>query len=219
VLGWLRSEVRKLYYDLLIGRLGYSRPVPAGTWDEEYARGDWALLDAVEEMPHHMLVVGYAHALRPPAESLPAILDVGCGHGRLLQLLAPYGLSSYLGIDVSTEAVRLARSLGVANASFEVADFEEWKASTKFGAIVFSESLFYAARPLAVLTRYAGWLEKGGVFIVSQWRHGNHGIIWSHVQTRFHVLHAAKVENTKGQIWDVRVLRPKGGHDDGDSHP
>src|SRR5262249_18444532 len=152
-----------------------------------------APLDGPEEMPRYMLVVGYAHLLGGSDGRLPAILDVGCGHGGLLRLLQPYGLSRYHGIDLSPEAVRRARSLGVPGTSFDVADFQEWSSPTRFGIIVFSETLYYAARPVEVLSRYAAWLEPGGFFIVSQWRHGNHGIIWSHLQTRFHVAHAATV--------------------------
>ncbi len=200
---------RSLYYDLLLGPRGYGRPIPAADWERQYERGAWDLLDSVDQIAHYMVIVGYLQGMRQAAAPLPSLLDVGCGAGRLLQLLAPFGLSSYLGIDLSAQAIGRAESLGIANARFEVADFEAWEIPRRFGAIVFNESLYYAKRPVDVLSRYSGALEDGGVFVVSLWRHGNHGIIWNRVGERFDVVHSCTVVNDKRQTWDIRVLRPQ----------
>ena len=49
-----------------------------------------------------------------PASRDSAILDLGCGHGALMQLLKAAGYTNVRGVDASPEQVRLARGLGVA---------------------------------------------------------------------------------------------------------
>src|SRR5207249_1056043 len=85
---------------------------------------------------------------------------------------------TYLGIDLSSEAVEKAKSRGIKNARFKVADFEQWTPEENFDVVIFNESLSYARRPVDVLVRYAGLLDEDGFLIVSLCRYGNHGIIW-----------------------------------------
>ena len=59
------------------------------------------------------------------------VLDVGCGEGWLARALAPYA-SSVLGIDASRSLVDHARgaAAGMASVSFEVATYEDLRASS-----------------------------------------------------------------------------------------
>jgi len=95
------------------------------------ARDDWRRFDATripskDSTPHldrFLRSVQEAAAAGSPL----ALLDVGCGSGRLAQRLAEQGFA-VTGVDISAEAVRAARELAVAGAAgprprFVEADF------------------------------------------------------------------------------------------------
>ncbi len=135
---------------------------------------------------------------------------MGCGHGRLYELLRESRPARYLGVDVSEEAIVQARRFEEATVSFETGDFETWLPSTEFEVIIFNECLSYATRPIDVLTRFAGRLAERGRAIVSLSHYGNHREIWRSFEQNFEVTESRMVENARGQRWDVRVLLPRG---------
>ena len=178
------------------------RPIRRETWDHQYREGAWESLDSIDELGHYMVIAGYIHYLCVS----PTVLDVGCGPGRLGELLEAFTCKSYLGIDLSPEAIKQARLRATTRARFRVADLNEWNPPGRFSAIVFCESLNYATRPASTLARYARALEPCGVLIVSLYRHTNHGRIWSNVARALATLDITTVTNRKQQMWDIKVL-------------
>ena len=177
-------------------------------WDAQYA-GDYGdRLGSINEVTHQMVIVGYlAYGAKKPA-----VLDVGCGHGRFLQLLEPFGFSKYVGIDWSAEAIERARSLSIPLTQFEVADMDGWDTSERFDAIVLNESLYYSAvDPRQLFERTLGWLTEDGIVIVSMFRNFGSRYVWSQVQSvEVEELAACEVkDNTTGKVWDVKALRPR----------
>jgi len=95
------------------------------------AREDWrhfnaAMIPSKEATPH---LDGFLATMLDPAPTPPpkAVLDVGCGSGRLAGRLYARGYS-VLGVDISPAAIRLARGLAVPAATgrwlrFVEADF------------------------------------------------------------------------------------------------
>ncbi|HSB82436.1 MAG TPA: class I SAM-dependent methyltransferase [Candidatus Methylomirabilis sp.] len=183
----------------------YGRAIPREVWDRQYRQGAWESLDSIHESGHYMVIAGYIHHLFVS----PTVLDVGCGPGRLGGLVKALACKSYLGIDLSPEAIKQARRRTTTHARFRVADLNQWNPSGRFSAIVFCESLNYAARPASTLVRYARALEPEGVLIVSLCRHRNHGRIWKNVAREFTILDVTTVTNRKQQTWDIKVLRPR----------
>jgi 2-polyprenyl-6-hydroxyphenyl methylase/3-demethylubiquinone-9 3-methyltransferase len=181
------------------------RAVSAAAWDQEYRRGKWQCLDAPAERGHYLAVADCLRRYAP----LPAILDAGCGHGRLLELLPPGSFRSYLGIDFSGEAIARASRLETARARFRVADLNCWRPRRRFSVIVFCESLNYLIHPVAALCRYARALEPNGAIVVSLYQHPRHETIWRGAARRFETLHAAVVRARRRHRWDVALLRPK----------
>ena len=179
------------------------RPIPRETWDRQYREGTWGNLGSIHQLAHYMVIVGYVHHL---FES-PKILDVGCGQGRLAELLAPSSFKSYLGIDFSAQAIRQARLRAETHMRFRVADLNEWNPSGQVSVIIFCESLNYAIHPVSTLLRYARALEKTGAIIVSLYRHRNHRRIWKNAERYFQIAASTTIINHKGETWDVRVLR------------
>jgi 2-polyprenyl-3-methyl-5-hydroxy-6-metoxy-1,4-benzoquinol methylase len=197
--------MKRLYYLFILRQRGHGKPISKDVWEAEYQRGDWNYLDRLDELPHYMVTVGYISHLHPS----PNILDVGCGHGRLLELLHPMGFAHYHSIDLSAVALEKATALGIPNTTFEEADFEQWEANRRFNIIVFNETLVYAHWPVDVLSRYAAWLEDNGSIIISMFRYGNHRRLWKNIGKHFPITHASTVETTPGRIWDVRIIHPK----------
>ncbi len=191
------------YYEMFLGPRGYGCPVPANTWDSQYRTGHWDNFESLDELPRYALIAAYIRNHPAP----PAILDVGCGYGRLLTELEGFPLREYVGIDLSTEGVSKARACVRARVAFEVADFTEWRPPSRFDIVVFNESLYYASRPIQVLSRYFDALEEDGLVIVSMFRHRNTKIIWKNIARHFLTIGAVEVKNGKGELTDIRVLK------------
>ena len=183
----------------------YGRPLPRGTWDRQYREGALEFLDSIGELAHYMVIAGYVHYLFKS----PTILDVGCGHGRLADLLEAFSFESYVGIDLSPEAIERAELRQKKNTRFHVADFDEWNPTERFVVMVFCESLNYAKHPAYALLRYARALESNGAIIVSLYRHPNHGRIWKNIEKYFRTVDSTTVTNHTGQTWDIKVFRQK----------
>ena len=195
------------YYQIFLGPRGYGRPVPADAWECQYRVGHWDIFESSDELPRYALIAAYVRNHPVP----PAVLDVGCGYGRLLAELEGFPLREYVGIDLSAEAINKARARERDRerdkVAFEVADFTEWRPPSRFDIVVFNETLYYASRPVQVLSRYFDALEEHGLVIVSMFRHRNTMIIWKDIARRFLAVDAVEVKNGKGELTDIRVLK------------
>ncbi len=198
---------RKLRYRLFEAPKGYGQPVATEVFERQYKEGFWNCLDSIDELANYMVAVGYVQHFAENLNDAPCLLDVGCGHGNLAALLSGYSFKSYLGLDLSEEAVRQAASRDIKNAEFKVADTEKWLPKEKFDFILSTGSINYFKDPVAFLNRYSAVLEKNGMFIISLWRHAHHGVIWRNIEKEFEILDSTVVTNKRGQSWDVKALR------------
>lgn len=200
----LLRAVELAYYELFLGPRGRGRPVAVEIWDDQYRRGHWQILASVDELPRYAVIAGYIRCLG----RRPAVLDVGCGNGQLLAVLGEDSLSDYHGIDISAEAVAQARGRACAIASFEQADFTRWRALRTFDVVVFNEVLYYADHPVRTVEGYIDALTADGVMIVSMFRHRNTKLIWREIGRHFTMFDAVEIKNRKGEVFDIRLLRP-----------
>ncbi len=111
----------------------------------------------------------------------PRVLEIGCGHGRFVQLLASVDFDEYVGVDWSDHAVQRARLLSISHARFEVGDMDHWDTSERFDVIVLDECLYYSVDPCKMFERALGWLTVDGVVIVSMFRSFGARYIWSQI--------------------------------------
>ena len=176
-------------------------------WDEQYKAGDWdGLRSDPSQMGHHMVVLGYT--LR--AGSNPRILDVGCGSGGWLEYIQRAGMpyERYLGIDVSTEGIELARPLADARTEFAVcADGATYTPTERYDAIVFNEVVWYFKNPGEVLARYAQHLTDRGVLIVSLYQLMSALPRWWSIDRHFHTVDKVQVQS-QFHKWQIRLLAP-----------
>jgi SAM-dependent methyltransferase len=102
------------------------------------------------------------------------VLDVGCGAGRALNLMArTYPNSRLLGYDLSEEAISFARAeaadLGLTNLRFEVKDlstFDNEMREPKYDLITAFDAIHDQARPDRVLRGIYRALRQDGVFLM-----------------------------------------------------
>ncbi len=99
-----------------------------------------------------------------------ALLDVGTGTGRMLELFAPRA-DSALGIDRSSEMLRLARvkldEAGISGASLRQGDMYALPLGDgSVDSIILHQVLHYAQQPGAAITEAARVLSRGGQLLV-----------------------------------------------------
>jgi ArsR family transcriptional regulator len=107
---------------------------------------------------------------RLPPGPLGRVLDIGCGTGRMLELLSPRAASA-LGIDLSRRMLALARGRiaerGLANCAVRQADMGRIPApDAGFDLVVLCMVLHYADDPAAVLAEAARVTAPGGAVAV-----------------------------------------------------
>jgi trans-aconitate methyltransferase len=184
---------------------GYGRPIPKESLDREYSSGHWDHFFGFDELPRNLVIAGVVQHFFPR----PAVLDLGCGSGRLATVFQRYPFSRYLGVDLSSEGVARARALGLPAMEFTEGNYETWRPEGRFEAIIFNECIGYARDPGATLAAFRGSLAEGGLFFLSHYRFGNYAAQWRRMEQVCEVAAATAVMSPAGQIWDIKILRPR----------
>lgn len=110
------------------------------------------------------------------------VLDVGCGSGRAMNLLAEkFPNSEFVGIDLSTEAIALAQNeaqrKNLGNVRFIAKDlsrFDEEADDEQFDLITTFDAVHDQAKPLAVLKGIARALKSDGVYLMQDIHGSSH---------------------------------------------
>ena len=200
-----KDLLQRLRRRFLLEPAGHGRPVSQAAVDQEYRSGAWAHFHQLSELPRQSVIVGYVTQLH----RYPAILDLGCGSGRLAQLFQPHPFRRYLGVDLSPAGIQMARELALKGCEFTEGNFETWTPAEKFDVIIFSECIGYADDPGALVARFLPWLEPDGTVVVSHFRFGHWAAHWQRVHRVLSSFEATTVANERGQTWDIRLLRPR----------
>lgn len=107
----------------------------------------------------------------PRLESGVDVLEVGCGSGRALNLMAKrFPNSRFTGYDISKEAIdtgrRQAGAEGNSNARFEVQDAARIADEDAYDLALTFDAIHDQADPHAVLTRIAASLRSDGLYLM-----------------------------------------------------
>lgn len=102
------------------------------------------------------------------------VLDLGCGRGRALNMLAArYPRSQFVGYDLSLEAIDYANAQAAANGASNIrfmvrdlSDFDESAVPEEFDFITTFDAVHDQAKPLKVLTGIARALKRDGVYLM-----------------------------------------------------
>jgi ubiquinone/menaquinone biosynthesis C-methylase UbiE len=121
-----------------------------------------ALMDSIIH-----LVPGLVEGLESGIE----VLDVGCGSGRAINLMAKsFPKSRFSGYDFSEEAIATGRAAaeqqGLTNVRFEVKDVTNLDASEQYKLITAFDAIHDQAHPAKVLKEIANALHPEGTFLM-----------------------------------------------------
>lgn len=197
----------RLAQKLLRDPAGYGRPVPKKALDGEYRSGNWNHFFGFDELPRNLVLAGAVNHFFPR----PAVLDVGCGSGRLADVFRRYPYSRYVGVDLSSEGVARARAVGLPGGEFVEGNYETWRPEGRFDAIIFNECIGYARDPAATLSAFSAHLAPDGLFFLSHFRFGSYRAQWRRIDRVTEVAAATAILGESGRIWDIKVLRPRAG--------
>jgi ubiquinone/menaquinone biosynthesis C-methylase UbiE len=100
-----------------------------------------------------------------------SVLDIGCGTGHAMNLIArEFPKSKVCGYDIGEDAIAAARqearALGLDNARFEIADVAELPGEPKFDLITAFDAIHDQKSPDAVLRGIKRSLAPGGTFLM-----------------------------------------------------
>ncbi len=177
-------------------------PVSQETWEEQYRAGRWRFMGALDELARYSVIAGYVNELHPGG----SVLDVGSGEGILLDHLRPFGVTKYLGVDLSEEAVRQGAQRMDESATLVAANAETYRPEARWDAIVFNECVYYFEDPVGTVLRYRGALAEGGTLIVSTFRSRRADVIAKRLIERLPLVEEVGVTNRKG-TWMVRLFK------------
>ncbi|MEJ0027316.1 MAG: class I SAM-dependent methyltransferase [Rhizomicrobium sp.] len=178
-------------------------PVAAPVWDREYKAGRWDYLGTLDNLGGLASVLAYCQFLEPAA-----ILDVGCGAGLLARKLKVLPYRSYLGVDLSAEAIAQAAPVADARTAFAVADACDFHVDRRFDVIIFCQVLGYIPDPDAVLARYARNLAPNGRIIASMFNDGRTRAAWTRIGKTMVVEDTMSVTQAGGTT-TTKLLRPR----------
>lgn len=110
------------------------------------------------------------------------VLDLGCGRGRaLLKLAELYPDSSFVGIDLSEEAIQWANkealTRGLDNVKFEVRDASDFDSTAEpetFDFVTTFDAIHDQAKPLAVLKGIYRTLKPNGTYLMQDIHSSSH---------------------------------------------
>jgi SAM-dependent methyltransferase len=124
-------------------------------------------------------IVPLVPGLRRALERGIDVLDVGCGAGRALNLLADaFPRSRFTGYDILAPAIAAARAeatdRGLTNVRFEVRDVADLEIDAAFDLVTAFDSIHDQARPDVVLGVVVRALRPGGTFLMQDIRGTSH---------------------------------------------
>ena len=134
--------------------------------------------DVMAEESNQTVLAGLVDKILPIVPELVArlqkgikVLDVGCGSGRAINLMAKTFPNSYfMGCDFSSEAIQNAKNeskaLGLSNAFFEKSDVASFAKKEHFDLITAFDAIHDQANPDKVLQNIKASLKNDGIFLM-----------------------------------------------------
>ncbi len=150
------------------------------------------------------------------------VLDVGCGTGRAINVLAKtFPNSSFFGYDIAEDGIALAkqeaRDLNLSNINFDVIDVTKMPENDQFDLIIAVDTIHDLPFPEMTLKKIYGGLSENGVFLMIEFKfksnvEGNLNNPFAPLYYGFSLLHCTPVSIAAGGpglgcVWGEEVAR------------
>jgi trans-aconitate methyltransferase len=178
----------------------------AAHWDRAFADGRWDHLGGLDEGARTAVIDGYC---RMAGAAEPAILDIGCGEGVLLDAVRHRPYRSYHGIDLSAVAVERAGRRAGPRDRFVAVDARDYLPRAAPDIVVFNEVLYYFADVAGLVARYLDLLAPGGIAIASVYRRPRTRHVWRAIDSVARVRDRVTIRHATGTGWCVALLDPR----------
>jgi 2-polyprenyl-3-methyl-5-hydroxy-6-metoxy-1,4-benzoquinol methylase len=136
-------------------------------WDKEWSSGAWHYQEKVPVERSRIAVIGgvLVQLYAPSANS--TVLEIGCGEGAVTDFLTPPQKLGYVGVDISKEAIAIAKTKRKAGGMrFVHAAAHKFEPLGKFDVVIFSEVLYYTEYE-KILDQYQGYMNPNAILIIS----------------------------------------------------
>lgn len=150
------------------------------------------------------------------------VLDIGCGTGHAINILADeYPNSTFVGYDLAEDAIELAQAeadeMGLSNVSFAVMDVVDFPTEPAYDLVMAFDTIHDLAEPGAVLSRIRQSLAPDGVFLMIEFKFnsnvdGNVGNPFAPMYYGISLLHCTPVSIAAGgpglgAVWGEQTAR------------
>ena len=151
------------------GGINYSayRPVFTQCMDDSWRR----IYDA------HLIngFIGAVPGLTDQLRSGIKVMDIGCGSGHAMNILArEFPHSQFVGHDIGVDAIAAAQAeasaMGVSNSRFEVVDVSQAEGESGFDLITAFDAIHDQRSPQDVLNAVSQRLKPGGIFLMIEFK-------------------------------------------------
>jgi 2-polyprenyl-3-methyl-5-hydroxy-6-metoxy-1,4-benzoquinol methylase len=132
----------------------------------EFENDYWWYRGLHELVGHYVVKLKNAQTNHPSKSEPLRIFDAGCGTGRMMELLKPYGIVE--GIDYSEEAVNLCSNRGLSNA--RIGDLNTWNPSPETYHVIISSDVICISgveNDTAVVEKLYRALKPNGFLILN----------------------------------------------------
>lgn len=171
------------------------------------------------------LIGGFIGAVEGVPARLQAgarVLDIGCGTGHAINLMArEYPNSNFVGYDIAEDAIAAAaaeaEAMGLSNASFEVLDVTKVPSEPKFDIITAFDAIHDQLDPATVLRRAYEALAPDGIYLMIDFKfasdvEGNIGNPFAPLYYGVSVMHCMTVSLAEGgeglgTVWGIEKAR------------
>lgn len=167
-------------------------------WDIEFRHGQWSYPSRMNDRP--LICDTIEKYLKGGV-----ILDLGCSEGIIAATLADDSYGKYIGLDISSVAIKKAIDRTSAgkkpqgqSIEFVVGDISEFCPCCRAKVILLRQSIYYINRLEVsnVLRKYRNVLSEDGVFIVVMDNPRRHNWITSIIRNNFNVVEVSESSET-----------------------
>lgn len=140
------------------------------TWDAQWKRGAWRHLDTVPVERARTAMIGTVLLpMLAPFGANSTVLEFGCGEAAVLDFFPLRQKAKYVGVDISSEVIRIARDRHGPIPRFVTSKAEDFRPpeGERFDIIILSEVLYYIEFEPFLRLNIPRLLSPRGIVILS----------------------------------------------------